>query len=160
MGIEQLVRTPPSPPYSAKLTPPYSRWCGDTGSIASSFQESITAFTDLPVAAYFSEYGCNTNTPRTWSEVPALYGTEMSAVFSGGVAFSYFPTNDAKSFGMVEVSGSTVTTSADFTNLATQLTAVTTVTTPAQGSSNAPALPACPSVSADWLGTSTVSTDL
>lgn len=132
------------------------RWCGDSGSVASSYQESLTAFSDLPVAVYFSEYGCNTVTPRTWTEVPALYGTEMSAVYSGGVAFSYFPTNDAKSFGMVTVDGNTVTTTADFTNLATQLTGVTTITTPAQGSGSAGSVPACPSVSANWLGTTTL----
>lgn len=83
----------------------------------------------------------------------------MAAVYSGGVAFSYFPTNDAKSFGMVTVDGNTVTASADFTNLATQLTAVTTITTPARGSGNTPALPECPAVSADWLGTTSVSVD-
>ncbi|CAG7846799.1 1,3-beta-glucanosyltransferase gel4; AltName: Full=Glucan elongating glucanosyltransferase 4; Flags: Precursor [Serendipita indica DSM 11827] len=128
------------------------RWCG-TSTVSDSWQEAITAFSDLPVPAYFSEYGCNRDT-RTWSEVPALYGTEMSAVFSGGVAFSYFPTNDAKSYGMVTVSGNTVTTSDEFTALATQLTGVTTIETPSQSSVTTPSLPDCPSVSADWLGSS------
>jgi hypothetical protein len=134
-----------------------SRWCGDSGSVASSWQESLTAFADLPVAAYLSEYGCNTVTPRTWTEVPALFGTEMAAVYSGGVAFSYFPTNDDKSFGMVTVDGNTVTTSDDFTNLAAQLSAVEFIRTPAQGSATTPALPSCPSLSDEWLGSTSVS---
>jgi 1,3-beta-glucanosyltransferase GAS1 len=159
MGTEQLVR-PLVALYFAQLTLwcSYSRWCGTSGSIASSYQESITAFSNLPVASYFSEYGCNTDTPRTWTEVAAIYGTQMSAVYSGGVAFSYFPTNDAKSFGMVTVDGNTVTTSDDFTNLATALTAVTVLTTPAQGAATTPTLPSCPAVSANWLGSTDVST--
>ncbi|KAG8834635.1 1,3-beta-glucanosyltransferase gas1 [Serendipita sp. 399] len=132
------------------------RWCGTTGSVADSWQESITAFTDLPVAAYFSEYGCNTVSPRPWAEVSALYGAEMSTVYSGGVAFSYFPTNDPTSFGMVTVTDTAVTTSQDFTNLASQLSSVTVPTTPSQGSAGNPSLPACPSVSAEWLGSTTL----
>jgi hypothetical protein len=134
-----------------------SRWCGDEGSVASSFQESITAFTDLPVAAYFSEYGCNSVSPRTWSEVPAIFGTEMAAVYSGGVAYSYFPTNDPVSFGMATVDGNTVTTTTDFTNLGQQYGDVTFPTTPAQGSGNTPTLPTCPSTSDNWLGSTSVS---
>lgn len=124
--------------------------------MSASYQEAITAFTDLPVAAYFSEYGCNTVT-RTWSEVAGLFGTQMSAVFSGGIAYSYFPTLDDKSYGMVTVDGNTVTTSAEFTSLAQQYADVTFVTTPAQGSGNTPSLPTCPSASDDWLGSTTVS---
>jgi 1,3-beta-glucanosyltransferase GAS1 len=160
MGTEQLVR-PLAPLYFAQLTllRSYSRWCGTDGSIASSYQESITAFSDLPIASYLSEYGCNTGTPpRTWTEVPAIYGTQMSAVYSGGVAFSYFPTNDAMSFGMVTVDGNNVTTSDDFTNLAAALTNVTVLTTPAQGAATTPALPDCPAISTDWLASTNVST--
>ena len=58
---------------------------------------------------------------------------------------------------MVTVSGNTVTTSSEFTALATQLSGVTTIDTPAQGSGTTPALPACPSVDANWLGSSEVS---
>jgi hypothetical protein len=135
----------------------YSRWCGASGSVAASYQESITAFSDLPVAAYLSEYGCNDDIPRTWTEVAGIYSGTMAAVYSGGVAFSYFPTNDNKSFGMVTVDGNTVTTSDDFTNLATALAAVTVPTTPAQGAATVPALPECPAISANWLGTTEVS---
>lgn len=127
--------------------------------MADSYQESITAFTGLPVPAYFSEYGCNTVTPRTWTEVVGLFGAEMSAVYSGGIAYSYFPTNDPKSFGMVTVDGNTVTTSTDFTNLGSQYSAVTFLTTPAQSAAtaNTPPLPSCPGSSVEWLGSTTVS---
>ena len=137
-----------------------SRWCGTSGSIADSYQESIDAFSALPVASYLSEYGCNTDTPRTWTEVPAIYGTQMSAVYSGGVAFSYFPTNDPKSFGMVTINGNTVNTSADFTNLAAALTNVTLPTTPAQSAVTTLPLSTCPAIGDEWLGSTQVSTQV
>ncbi len=37
---------------------------------------------------------CITNPPRLWQEVPYLYSQPVSNVFSGGVAFSYFPTSE------------------------------------------------------------------
>lgn len=46
---------------------------------------------------------CITSPPRVWNEVDALYAAPVSDVFSGGVAFSYFPTNDG--YGMVTFSG-------------------------------------------------------
>lgn len=52
-----------------------------------------------------SEFGCITSPPRMWTEVAALLSSPMSDTFSGGVAFSYFPTSD--NYGMVEISGNT-----------------------------------------------------
>lgn len=50
-----------------------------------------------------SEFGCITSPPRMWTEVEALLSAPVSDVFSGGIAFSYFPTND--NYGMVTLSG-------------------------------------------------------
>lgn len=47
-------------------------------------------------------YSCITSPPRLWTEVQALFTTPVSDVFSGGVAFSYFPTSD--NYGMVTFS--------------------------------------------------------
>lgn len=134
-----------------------SRWCGD-GSVSASYQESLTAFANLPVAAYFSEYGCNTVTPRTWTEVAAIYGdSSVAQVYSGGVAFSYFPTNDAKDFGLTTLSGDTVTTTAEFDNLAAALTKITTfITTPAKSAATQPAFSTCPPASAAWTASTNV----
>lgn len=46
---------------------------------------------------------CITSPPRLWTEVAALYAPPVSDVFSGGLAFSYFPTQDG--YGMVTFSG-------------------------------------------------------
>jgi hypothetical protein len=136
-----------------------SRWCGASGSVSSSYQESLTAFANLPVAAYFSEYGCNTETPRTWTEVAAIYGdSTVAQVYSGGVAFSYFPTNDAKNFGLTTLSGDTVTTTGEFDNLAAALTKITTfINTPAKSAATQPAFSTCPPASASWTASPKVS---
>lgn len=42
---------------------------------------------------------CITSPPRLWTEVEALFSAPVTDVFSGGVAFSYFPTSDG--YGMV-----------------------------------------------------------
>lgn len=49
-----------------------------------------------------SEYGCIFQPPRVWNEVPVLFSAPVSDVFSGGMAFSYFPTQDG--YGMVTFS--------------------------------------------------------
>lgn len=91
----------------------------------------VADFSNVPVATYMSEYGCNKVEPRPWQEVDALYSDPtVTNVFSGGVAFSYFPTSDG--YGMVEFGsdGKDVTESQDFLNLAAHLKNVTTSTTP------------------------------
>lgn len=61
-----------------------------------------------------SEYGCNTNT-RTFQEVGALYNTEMTSVFSGGLVYEY--SQEGNGFGLVTISGTTATPNTDFTAL-------------------------------------------
>lgn len=52
--------------------------------------------------AYDYASRCITSPPRIWNEVPALFSPPVSDVFSGGIAFSYFPTSDG--YGMVTFS--------------------------------------------------------
>lgn len=111
-------------------------WCGNSTFVASGWQEIVNDFSSVPVATYMSEYGCIFSPPRLWQEVGSLYSQPTTDVFSGGIAFSYFPTSDG--YGMVTFTGTdgqTVTTSDDFTRLADQLGNVTsTPNTPAQSS--------------------------
>lgn len=46
---------------------------------------------------------CITSPPRLWQEVGSLYSAPTTNVFSGGIAFSYFPTSDG--YGMVTFEG-------------------------------------------------------
>ncbi|GFZ51518.1 1,3-beta-glucanosyltransferase gas1 [Saitozyma sp. JCM 24511] len=133
-------------------------WCGNENVNSSNWNVITQGFSNLPVATYMSEYGCITSPPRLWTEVPALFSSPVSDVFSGGMAFSYFPTSDG--YGMVTFSadGQTVTVSADYTRLSTQYNATKTPTTPSQSSASsaAPGALTCPSVNATLLASSTL----
>jgi hypothetical protein len=61
-----------------------------------------------------SEYGCNKNT-RKFEEVTSLYGTDMTPVYSGGLVYEY--SQEDSNYGLVEISGNTVTERDDFTAL-------------------------------------------
>lgn len=64
-----------------------------------------------------SEYGCNTN-KREFQEVSDLYNAnEMTAVYSGGLVYEY--SQEDSKFGLVELSGDSVTETPDFTALQT-----------------------------------------
>jgi hypothetical protein len=81
-------------------------WCGESTASASGWTNLLSDFDHLTVPVYMSEFGCNKSPPRVWNEVTDLLSAPMSDLFSGGVAFSYFPANDP-GYELVEISGST-----------------------------------------------------
>jgi len=132
-------------------------FCGSS-TFATSYAGITGNFAGYNVVAYFSEYGCNNPYPRPWADVAALFGASAAPVWSGGIAFSYFPdTSDAGQYGMVNISadGSTVTTSTDYSNLQAAYGAVTFVNNPAQ-SSAAASYPACPAQNSSFLASPTL----
>lgn len=130
-------------------------WCGDA--TASVYAQKNSDFAGYEVAAYFSEYGCITSPPRVWTEVAALLSTPMTNIWSGGIAFSYFPAESGQGqFGMVTISGNTVTTSSDFTLLAAQYSNSTPPNSPSQSSASDSVYPSCPSQNSTFLASSTL----
>jgi len=132
-----------------------SEFCG-ASTFATSYAGITGSFAGYNVVAYFSEYGCNNPYPRPWNDVAALFGANAAPVWSGGVAFSYFPaTSDAGQFGMVTISGNTVTTSTDYTNLQAAYGAVSFVNDPAQSGATA-SYPSCPAQNSSFLASTTL----
>ncbi|TYJ51935.1 hypothetical protein B9479_007474 [Cryptococcus floricola] len=130
-------------------------WCGDQDLSASHWDTITSGFSDLPIPTYMSEFGCITSPPRLWTEVAALYVSPVSDVFSGGVAFSYFPTSDG--YGIVTISddGKTISTTDDFTRLSTQFNATSPANSPSQSSSNSNSTTTtCPAESSSLLASS------
>lgn len=94
-------------------------WCGDSSYTESGYDNLVTLFgQDTSVPVFFSEYGCNNVSPRTFTNVPILYGDDMD-VLSGGLVFEY--SQETNDYGLVTINSSTeVTLSEDYNYLALQ----------------------------------------
>ncbi|PFH54754.1 carbohydrate-binding module family 43 protein [Amanita thiersii Skay4041] len=128
-------------------------WCGDS-TFQASYAGTTGDFAGYNVVAYFSEFGCITSPPRLWTETTALFSTNMSPVWSGGIAFSYFPAQSVQGqFGIVNISsdGSAVTTSDDFDRLKTQYGQASGPDSPAFNDAQASSYPSCPAANSTFL---------
>ncbi|KAJ5286712.1 hypothetical protein N7478_002398 [Penicillium angulare] len=127
-------------------------WCGDSSFADSGYKDRTEEFADYPVPAFFSEYGCVQGTkPRPFTDVPVLFGPQMEDVWSGGIVYMYFETDNH--YGLVSVDGdsTSVSTKQDFDNLSSQMKKATptgvsmkdyTVSTTVGRS--------CPATTSDW----------
>ncbi|KAJ5718547.1 CAZyme family GH72 [Penicillium malachiteum] len=94
-------------------------WCGDATYTSSGYNVLTEDFSNATLPVFFSEYGCNDVTPRTFTEVQALYGEDMTQAFSGGLVYEW--TEESNEYGLVQVNDNgTITTLIDFDNLQTQ----------------------------------------
>ncbi|KAK0639370.1 glycoside hydrolase family 72 protein [Cercophora newfieldiana] len=76
-------------------------WCGAASFKTAGYDVLVSGFKDSSVPIFYSEYGCNTPSPRIFTEVGAIYGPEMTDVFSGGVMYEY--TQEANNYGLVDI---------------------------------------------------------
>ena len=90
-------------------------WCGSSSYNSSGYNVLTDAFSNASLAVFFSEYGCNAVLPRTWSEVEALYGEEMTELFSGGLVYEY--SQESNAYGLVALDDDQVTLLEDYENL-------------------------------------------
>ncbi|KAL3426161.1 glycolipid anchored surface protein [Phlyctema vagabunda] len=98
-------------------------WCGDSSYTESGYDQRTKEFETYSVPAFFAEYGCNTVQPRVFTEVGAIYGDNMTSVWSGGIVYMYF--QEANDYGLVSLSGSTASKLSDFTALSSQMAKAT-----------------------------------
>lgn len=103
------------------------------------------------------EIRCVKELPRLWTEVPALYGPDLNPVWSGGLAFSYFPAVGGYGLTTLSADGKTITINDDFTRLAAALNNITTSNTPTQANSPATSPATCPTEDGtNFFGSSTL----
>lgn len=98
-------------------------WCGDSSFTESGFDVQTKNFEKYNVPVFFAEYGCNTPRPRLFTEVGALYGKQMTGVWSGGIVYMYF--EEENKFGLASISNGKVTTNKDFENLSKEIAKAT-----------------------------------
>mmetsp|Transcript_5116 Transcript_5116/g.5115 ORF Transcript_5116/g.5115 Transcript_5116/m.5115 type:complete len:541 (-) Transcript_5116:15-1637(-) len=122
-------------------------WCG-TSSYEKSGYESITKqYKNLGIPIFFSEYGCNEVSPRKFQEVATIYGDDMTDVWSGGIVYMYF--QEENNYGLVSVSGSSVSTLKDFSYLKAELASISP--SAAESSSVAStSVTSCPTSTSVW----------
>ncbi|KAL5113938.1 hypothetical protein ACEQ8H_008187 [Pleosporales sp. CAS-2024a] len=100
-------------------------WCGDSSFTQSGYDVRTKEFEHFNIPVFFAEFGCNDPSPRIFTEVGAIYGPNMTGVWSGAICYMYF--EEENHFGLVSVSGGKVTTNQDFDNLAKQMAKATPV---------------------------------
>ena len=86
-------------------------WCDPSSFQQSGWDQKVKNFTGYGLPLFLSEYGCNTNT-RTFQEVGALYNTEMTGVYSGGLVYEY--SEEGNNYGLVTINGNSVSENNDF----------------------------------------------
>lgn len=98
-------------------------WCGKSTYSESGYDTISNLYQDLGVPLFFSEYGCNEVTPRTFQEVGTLYGDEMTDLWSGGIVYMYF--EEENNYGLVTIgSNGDVTTLSDFKYYSSEIHAI------------------------------------
>lgn len=86
-------------------------WCDPSSFQISGWAQKVKNFTGYGIPLFLSEYGCNTNA-RKWEEVSALYNTEMTGVYSGGLVYEY--SEEGNNYGLGTINGNTYTENQDF----------------------------------------------
>jgi hypothetical protein len=76
-------------------------WCGFSSFHSSGYRERTEEFKNYPIPVFFSEFGCNLQRPRPFTEVEALFGPLMTDTWSGGLAYMYF--EEENEYGVVEI---------------------------------------------------------
>jgi len=120
-------------------------WCGDEATFTTSgYDVLVEGFKGSSVPIFYSEYGCNTPSPRVFNEVGAIYGPEMTDVFSGGVVYEY--TQEENNYGLVDIhANGSITLRSDYYSLKNQFAALDfkTVQGAKPPSAPAPKAPVC-----------------
>ncbi|KFZ08106.1 hypothetical protein V501_06117 [Pseudogymnoascus sp. VKM F-4519 (FW-2642)] len=80
-------------------------WCAPNTFTGAGWDQKVKNFTGYGVPIFLSEYGCIKPGPRTFEEVKSLYSTDMTAVYSGGLAYEY--SEEGSGYGLVKIKDTT-----------------------------------------------------
>ncbi|CAM9021247.1 unnamed protein product [Wickerhamomyces anomalus] len=129
-------------------------WCGNSTFSKSGYADRTADFKNLTIPIFFSEYGCNEVKPREFTEVAALYGSDMTDVWSGGIVYMYF--QEANDYGLVSIDGDEVKTLDDYSNYKSEILRVSPTSATSSAASASAHQLSCPTEDKNWKA----STDL
>jgi hypothetical protein len=89
-------------------------WCDPSDFVTSGWSEKVDTYKDYSIPLFLSEYGC-IKTPRHFEEVATLYSDKMTSVYSGGLVYEY--SEEGSGYGLTTITGNTVKTNSDYTDL-------------------------------------------
>jgi hypothetical protein len=72
-------------------------WCGDATYESSGYNHITAEFSNYSVPYFFAEYGCIKPEPRTFGNIPSMYGPDMEDFLNGGIVYEYF--QDVNNYG-------------------------------------------------------------
>lgn len=121
-------------------------WCDPSDFVKSGWQAKVERYTGYNTPIFMSEIGCIED-ERAWGEIASLFSTNMSAVFSGGIAYEY--SYETNGYGIVEIKDGEITPNEDFDELAAAFAAAKDPSGDGGYSENNTA-PECPAQSDNW----------
>lgn len=123
-------------------------WCDPSDFVTSGWSTKVETYSGYNIPIFMSEFGCIEN-ERAWGEVAALFSTNMSSVFSGGIAYEY--SYEANGYGIVEIDGDgNLSTNEDFDELAAAFAAAVDPSGDG-GYSSSNTAAECPAASDEWV---------
>lgn len=124
-------------------------WCDPSSFTISGWDQKVELYSNYSLPIFLSEFGCITNR-RDWNEIEALMSENMTAVYSGGLAYEF--TIEPNGYGLVELgSNGAAEPNADFDRLADAFAANPAPTGMAGAKSEEEAVHLeCPAESEDW----------
>lgn len=131
-------------------------WCGQQTYQTSGYENLEDLSNGYPVPIFFSETGCQTVRPRTFGDQAAIFGPNMTEMWSGAIIYEWI--QEANDYGLISypnggVSGTPAPISPDFENLKTAWSAVSPSSTPLSVYSTQAASLSTPSCPASTAGT-------
>ncbi|PSR92038.1 Glucanosyltransferase-domain-containing protein [Coniella lustricola] len=108
-------------------------WCGKSTMQLAGYEAELKQFSNTRIPIFFSQYGCNLGAcgKRIFQETTAIYSPAMTSVFSGGIAYEFYNSNQNRTghwgYGLVQQVttpvGRGLTILADFISLKARLEA-------------------------------------
>lgn len=127
-------------------------WCGDSSFQRSGYADRTKEFASYSKPVFLSEFGCNLVTPRGFSEIEAIYGPDMTDVWSGGVVYEW--TQENNNYGLVKINDGKAELLTDYHNLQKALAKAKPKGINMDAFNEEREAPECPQGSSNWKASS------